>query len=204
LLGLPGAGKTTLTSFLTLQFALATLNKAETVIDRQGQSYGATRLPICVRVSEYSRALKQNAALKLGEFLPQPFIKQTGLTHVAALFQQTLAEGNGLVLLDGLDEIIEATERSHIRREIEEFIAAHSVTNAGNRFIITSRIAGYAKASLRSDYTHLTLAPLELAEIERFVNRWCVAVERHASANISDDEAARRAANRRHLARRQR
>src|SRR5206468_7533986 len=56
---------------------------------------------------------------------------------LADLLVTELAQGNCLVLLDGLDEIVNADDRRKVVERIEDFIRYHD--NRPNRFVITSR-----------------------------------------------------------------
>ncbi len=190
-LGDPGAGKTTLLRFLALQFAQACKTGQPNVTDKEGRAYGGTRLPVFFRVADFADAFAKNKNLKLRNFLAVPF----GDVHVLPVALETalfdaLQQGKALLLLDGLDEVIDTGDRAQIAREIEDFVAA---LHPHNRVIVTSRITGYREAALGGDYQHFTLLDLERPQIERFLTRWCQAQERFLSKDASAEELARRA-----------
>src|SRR5215471_8600879 len=75
-------------------------------------------------------------------------------------YQSTaLTAGHCLVLLDGLDEIVDADDRRGIVQRIEDFIRRHD--NHANSFVITSRIAGYRSAPLGAPFAHYTVQEMD-------------------------------------------
>ncbi len=165
-LGDPGTGKTTLLKYLALTFAEG---EART---RERLNLAETRLPIIAPIAAYDLALRSNPDLALADFLPQYFAA-LGLPDLAPLFRQALSDGDAVLLLDGLDEVLSAETRSTVVRRVE------ALTNAypRNRFIVTSRIAGYASAPLGSAFARLTVRPFERPEIETFARSWSRAYE---------------------------
>ncbi len=85
------------------------------------------------------------------------------------------AEGTCIVLLDGLDEIVNADERRHVVRQIDEFVTRHD--EKPNRFVITSRIAGYRSAPLGGLFAHSIIQDMDEVQIRHFLERWCFAIE---------------------------
>jgi HEAT repeat protein len=190
-LGDPGAGKTTLLRFLALQFAQAYKSGQPTVIDKEGRAYGETRLPVFLRVADFADAFAKNKNLKLRNFLAVPFGDvQAASEALQAVLFDALQQGRALLLLDGLDEVIDAGDRAQIAGEIESFVAA---LHSNIRVIVTSRITGYREAALGGDYQHFTLLDLERPQIERFLTRWCQAQERFLSRDASEAEVTRKA-----------
>jgi predicted NACHT family NTPase len=87
-----------------------------------------------------------------------------------------LEQGQGLVLLDGLDEVSDPGERFEVQEAIKAFIEdVHSKASGAsgyNRFLITSRVAGYDKNAFPA-YPHYTIAELTPEQIKAFLPRWC-------------------------------
>ena len=189
-LGDPGAGKTTLLRFLALQFAQSHRNGKPAVSGKDGAEYGETRLPIFLRVADYAEAFADDKTLRLAEFLATPFKDIAPEPAIASLFNDALKRGQAFVMLDGLDEVIDTSDRALIVRRIEDFVAG---LDARNRVIVTSRIVGYREAPLGGDYQHFTLLDLERDQIEQFLRNWCHETERFLSKDASEEEIARNA-----------
>jgi HEAT repeat protein/tRNA A37 threonylcarbamoyladenosine biosynthesis protein TsaE len=168
ILGDPGSGKTTFLRYLALTFA----EGREAAKQRLG--FEAEWLPILLPIDAYAAALRVEPELSLTDYLPRYFAsRELDLPELSAYFRQELAAGRCLVLLDGLDTVIDSAERLRVARRVEAFINRH----AGNRFVITSRIEGYREAPLLGDYLHCTASDLEMPEVEQFAHQWSLACE---------------------------
>jgi hypothetical protein len=206
----PGGGKSTFLRYLALQHAEALLVPGQEAVGAgdqhlPGELAGPALLPIFVRIAEYVEASRANP-LSLTRYLARYCIDHefdnTAEPELARLFQVKLSEGSCLILLDGLDEVVNAADRRMAVARVEEFISRYSsVPDQGqlessrpellfNHFIITSRIAGYSENTLK-----LSLAPslgrpeparrtyvygingLNYDQIRAYLERWCPAVE---------------------------
>ena len=200
ILGDPGAGKTTLLRYLALHFATARRDEAQTVLaGEEREDLGQMRLPIFFRIADYAEKLATQPDLKLEEFLQQ-FYRQweTQLTaastefsaeEVAQLLCEKLQSGQCIVLLDGLDEVFDRSSRKQIVDGIEAFVS----TYAGNKFVITSRIAGYQEVNLSQRFGHFTITEMEREQVERFLRRWCLAVEQAQQSEAATERQERNA-----------
>ncbi len=117
-------------------------------------------------------------------------------------FCHCLEQGQCLVLLDGLDEVSISTERTQVQEAIKAFIIDVRSKAAGasshNRFLITSRVAGYDQDAFPG-FRHYTLAELTPEQIKDFLPRWCRGVarddlQRTVSAETHEQEIIRKAA----------
>ncbi len=163
LLGDPGSGKSTLLKHLALN---AAINFQQT-----------KRLPILLPLAAYASALKARPQMSLREFLPE-FYKglQEFPENPALLFYEALQSGAALVLLDGLDEVTNPEERSHVVHHVKNFYLNHN--HAENKFVITSRIVGYREAPLEATgITHLSVLDFNKTQIEQFAKNWCSTYE---------------------------
>ncbi len=189
-LGDPGAGKTTLMRFLALHFARAVQQNETIVRDAENEEYGEACLPIFVRISRYAEYLREHPATSLRRFLPLAFDElNMAPEKLQRLFDDALRAKRAFVLLDGLDEVIAPGDRAQIATRIDEFVSA----NPGNRFLVTSRIAGYRIAPLGSEFAEFTLEDMETEQIHRFLQRWCLAYERHLTPDAPESDVQDRA-----------
>lgn len=177
MLGDPGSGKTTLLRHLAL-------SNARRLYQGQPASF-----PILLRIAAYAEN-NHWKNVTLTDFIPTYFRDQEcSASGLAVLLQQELAQGNCLVLFDGLDEIVEASDRRGIVGRIENFVRRYGGggLRGSNRFVITSRIAGYRNAPLGEPFTHYEIQEMDDVQIKRFVERWCRAVEDAQTPDLSHD-----------------
>lgn len=178
LLGEPGSGKTTFLYYLALEHALALRNQVKDT------GVGAARFPILLRIADYVEyGMRQGKSLS--EFLVDDCTRhECPAFALADLLTAELQAGRCLMLLDGLDEVVHTDDRQMVVRKLEEFVRRYD--DVPNRFIITSRGAGYREAPLSDTFAHYTLQELEERDIRRFLESWCPAVE----MALSSQEAA--------------
>ncbi len=165
-LGDPGSGKTTLLKHLALTFA-----DGRSVV-RERLELDEERLPILVPLAAYALTLRDEPELDLRGFVPRYFM-DLGLPDLEPLFQEALPGGTALVLLDGLDEIVDPRTRGTVLLAIERLVRAHP----DSRYVVTSRTAGYASMRLTAAFEVVTINPFERADIEKFCVQWSRAYE---------------------------
>jgi HEAT repeat protein len=176
ILGDPGAGKTTLMRYLALRHAQA---KRSGVVETE--ELGRVLIPLYLRIADYAEHADGQS---LTDFLPAHIC---GRDHadksLQALISKELHNGNCLILLDGLDEVIEPSQRSMIASQINSLMRAHEPQ--GNRLVVTSRVAGYRLSPLDGDIPHYRAQDMNDTQIERFLQQWCNAVERFQTPGLS-------------------
>jgi len=144
ILGRPGAGKT------TFMKRLATLcNRGEFL---PGQ------VPIFVTLKEFSETINQPGLLN---FVASSFVPDISMEAVG----QVLLQGRGLVLLDGLDEVLEV-HHDRVLREIKAFAQRY----AESHIIITCRIA--AREYVFEQFTEVEVADFSDEQIQDFADKW--------------------------------
>jgi len=84
-------------------------------------------------------------------------------------FEYWLADGRAMILLDGLDEVVEESKRYAVVQQIENFLGQYHQ----NLAIITSRPAGYKRDFFNSsEFEHYQLQLLDDAKVDEFIDHW--------------------------------
>lgn len=178
ILGDPGSGKTTLLRYLALKHAQALYEGRADA----NHGLGEARFPILVRIAEYA----ENSTWKnqaFSDFLVENHVLHECPRHgLADLLQTELEKGRCLVLLDGLDEIVDGDDRRGVGKRIEDFVQRYAAN--ANRFAITSRIAGYKIAPLGESFARYTVQDMDENQIHLFLDRWCQAVEDNQTPEV--------------------
>ena len=164
ILGDPGSGKTTLLHYLALQAA----NKFLAGMSRQ--------LPIFVPLAAYDDHLRRTTQdTALGDFLAAYYARWHNLPGLRSPFELVLQDGEALVLLDGLDEVLDTDTRRFVANQVDGFI--HRWMPGGSRFALSSRIVGYREAPLNSRLPHVTIVDFGPQEVDQFATQWCLTYE---------------------------
>lgn len=86
-------------------------------------------------------------------------------------FDRLLMGGGCLLMLDGLDEVVNRSQRGQVCQEIESLVRS---VYPGNRVIVTAREAGYGDEAVFSDrFTRLDVQDLDEDQIAVLVEKWC-------------------------------
>ncbi len=184
MLGDPGAGKTTLLRLLALRHAQALRSGESQLAD-----LGPVRLPVYIRIANFA---EDHGGRSLVDYVPACVRgEEDSDPAIAALIREWLERGKCLVLLDGLDEVIEPSQRAEIAAQIDSFIRAHK--RADTRFVVTSRVAGYRSAPLSGDIPHYCVRDMDDEQIQRFLKLWCYAVERFQTPELGPQAQTQKA-----------
>jgi tetratricopeptide (TPR) repeat protein len=203
ILGAPGAGKTTLLRYLALHYAKAKRDGLERVVGGSQEDLGAVRLPILIRIADYAERLDTEPDLSLHSYVQQ-FYRQWEAAFEAAeipavrttfpaLLLNQMHQGNCLILLDGLDEVFDQESRRQVVQGIDAFVAKFAGGESGNRFVVTSRIAGYRDVQLSARFQEFTIAEMAEAQVEEFLRRWCRAIEEAQQPEAGEAQWVRQA-----------
>jgi len=143
LIGAPGSGKSTLTRYLALIFARGQAAERLGIPEK--------RLPLLIPLRDYlaERARHTGDGFSFLDFL---YCNAEEILNVdpplpGGFFEHFLRRGECLVLFDGLDEVTELSERIAVRDAVRSFANAFP----DNRYLVTSRPAGYDEAPLPRD-----------------------------------------------------
>ncbi|MCW1968050.1 MAG: HEAT repeat domain-containing protein, partial [Anaerolineae bacterium] len=188
LLGDPGSGKSTLLRYLAHMHATAQRDGA--VSAGTGGELGPTLLPIFVRIADFVERPNWRSE-SLSDALPHLLSSQEcNAAGLATLLDTELAQGKCLVLLDGLDEVLTAADRNAVVHKIENLLHGYG---AGNRYVVTSRIAGYLAAPLAGEFATFTVQDMSEAQITQFLNGYCIAIENAQTPDLSAEQRRRNA-----------
>ena len=168
ILGDPGAGKTTFLKFLALKLARG-----------EGEELGLNgRLPILLPLAAYANALVEKN-VRLDDFIAAYFDETVAEHPVGEMLADALKNGLALILLDGLDEVKDLNLRNTVVERVMDFYAYHR--RKGNKFLLTSRVVGYRDVRpAAKNLAESTLVDFDDEEIEGFINRWTMALEKEA------------------------
>ncbi|MEM7119144.1 MAG: SUMF1/EgtB/PvdO family nonheme iron enzyme [Chloroflexota bacterium] len=184
LLGDPGSGKSTLTSYLTLGLAGDYLGKAEmnqSHLHDHGWDLSHQRLwPVHVVLREYAaHGLPQGQSL--WAFMAAELQKPSArLADYVPLLKAQLENQPCLVMLDGLDEVDQATSvRDALKQEILNFVTDFPQA----RLLVTSRPYAYGGGWHLPNFQVTRLLPFAMEtregqennQIGIFVNQWYTA-----------------------------
>jgi predicted NACHT family NTPase len=171
-LGAPGSGKTMLASYFALMLC-ETVQSDPTQIGLKAED---DYLPVVVRIRDWIlqpnmgllEYLRSNAEASLAcKDLPTGF------------FEHWLERGRALILLDGLDEVVDEAQRRKVAEQIETFLHQYQ----HNPAVITSRPAGYRWDFFNLDeFPHYTLESFDDKQVAAFIDHWY-------DSRLKDDKA---------------
>lgn len=181
IIGKAGSGKTTYLAFVASTLAAALLGQPLDIRLKPPQPDTALPVPLlaplrfwqvyreqCQQVNRYHTP----DAGTLGAFLLW-FLRARYKNFDAAedFFERLLRGGSGcLILLDGLDEVVQVSERRVVRDEVERVLTSQY---PGNRCLVTAREAGYRDAPFGGDFVRCDVQPLNEDQIAALVGAWC-------------------------------
>lgn len=182
--GFPGMGKSTLLSRLTLHMARRSLGRSDPYMP---QLLDPPLIPIFLSLGDYAYEFANAPGLSLSAYL-NIALNRLNIQDVNLLLYKHMKSGECLIMLDGLDEISDSEIRYRIQESIKTFIleqrSTSEETSDFNRFLITSRVAGYDQMAF-PEYPHYVLAELSAEQVEDFLPRWCRAnVRRYYDSTV--------------------
>jgi tetratricopeptide (TPR) repeat protein len=107
-----------------------------------------------------------------------------GNSDIPQLLCEQMRLGQCLMLLDGLDEVFSQESRRRIVERINQFVEEF----AANKFVVTSRIAGYRDVKLSERFAEFTIEDMGSEQVEGFLHRWCRAVEQAQQPEASEEQ----------------
>jgi energy-coupling factor transporter ATP-binding protein EcfA2 len=158
-LGEPGAGKSTLLDWLALVFCGE--------IEQQALQSLGDLLPIYLPLRTCAGDDRP-----LHELMSDPALLPLSHVPPQGFFQERLNKGGCLVLLDGLDEVVDRQARDRAADKINRLVRAFPK----NRYAVTCRTAGWEEGLLTGEFTRLLIRDFSEADTHRFVAGWYRAV----------------------------
>ncbi len=176
-LGDPGAGKSTLARYVMLALAEGHAHERLGLED--------VWLPILFPVAAFAEARERQPDLAPLDYLSE-YYKGLSQPDYGSLFRRALLGGRALLLLDGLDEVREG--RLELARCLEAFVREWDAP--GNRFVATSRSAGYDDAPLDDTlFVRATIQPFADDDVRLFAQKWSYAYERAGAQELPTEAA---------------
>ena len=190
--GFPGMGKSTLMARMTVHMARGSLVIPDPTMPYQLEP---KLIPIFLSLGRYASELdeakKCNQSLSLVSYLERT-LQDLNISGLIPFIQAALANGTCLILLDGLDEVSDHQTRKEVQEAIRNFILAQSSSTDGmnsyNRFLITSRVAGYDQNAFPT-YEHFAIAELTPEQVKDFILRWCRANARRDYGSMMSSQS---------------
>ncbi|MBD2104464.1 NACHT domain-containing NTPase [Leptolyngbya sp. FACHB-261] len=152
--GKPGAGKTTLLKHLALHFPIEHCHHCP-----MGE-LKEPPIPIFIQLKTFAEDKRR---LSLLEAITQEF--EPFIDDPETVVENLLKQGKCVVLLDALDEVVDA-ESERVYRAIDEFTQRY----AHNHFAISCRVG--ASEYVFPDFTDVEVADFDQDQIEEFVRNW--------------------------------
>jgi len=177
-LGAPGSGKTTLLRYLTQTYA----TKQQRKVHRKAPKL----IPILLYLRDVREKIVNNNLLTLVELINQQVEQQQQKYHLLNpppnWFAEKLLQNQCLVMLDGLDEVADETQRQQVSSWVDAQMHAYPDT----AFILTSRPFGYKTARLQQEVTVLEVQPFNLKQMQQFISSWYLETEVISRAGLDD------------------
>jgi formylglycine-generating enzyme required for sulfatase activity len=179
IIGGPGCGKSTLLAYLSLCLARR-VSTGELPFKLPSKT--AILVPVVIPLRYYRqyrancqpdpvRAPEQACAGTLRGFIPWYINRYSNRNFPEDFFDRLLRGGGCLLMLDGLDEVVNQAERAQVREEVERLVREQYPRNL---VIVTAREAGYQKDAVFSDdFLRLDVQPLEEEQVAALCENWC-------------------------------
>ena len=157
LIGGAGLGKTTTLNYLFCNYE---------------NLYNAKALKIKLDLKEYVEELADKKQGLLwciaNEFKKRTRYVDLSMEQIQSIVARELNDGKCLVILDALDEIPTQIHRDIVRNEIASFTTLYYL----NRYIISTREAGYLKNRFNDTFLHIRINQFNSKQIEEYSRSW--------------------------------
>jgi len=148
-LGKPGVGKTTFLKHLAIQ-----CNRG---------AFAAQQVPIFIMLRDFAEESRESSRVSLLDYIRQAWL--TAGVPDPSVLNTLLQEGHILLLLDGLDEVLNQ-DSINVLREIRTFSEKYHK----NQFVVSCRTT--AQKLQLSGFTDVEIAPFTQDQITIFAEKW--------------------------------
>lgn len=155
LLGNPGGGKST--SSLKLTFDVAS-----------GRLPDLATTPFLIVLREYAEQLELNRT-SIIQYIEALCETPYGIAPPEGVVEYLLNNGRAIVIFDGLDELLNTSDRREVAQIVEGFAYRYPMT----QILVTSRKVGYDEARLDDDlFSVVELQEFSREQVEAYVRKW--------------------------------
>ena len=169
LLGAAGLGKST-----TLNYLFCNYEKI----------FNANAIKIKIDLKEYANSIGEKKLDVFGclchEFSRRVPRSKLNICDIEKIIAEYLENGECLIILDALDEIPVQSLRNKVRDEIDNFCQVYYL----NRYIISSREAGYLRNRFDDNFLHIRINVFSDKQIKQYSRNWFKA--NYASGKFED------------------
>ncbi len=180
ILGDPGAGKSTMMQYLTLQTAY----NAAKVKNKQTPFLGQ-QIPILIRLNKFYDIKDWPADKDLLSAIKTEIEINSGASIPEGFLEKKLKAGKCIILLDAFDELASEKARRLLAEKTKNLVARYPE----NQFIVTSRITGYSNQLAGAGFANpYTIQVLNSDHIKTFIHKWYENLARLQMADKAEDE----------------
>jgi hypothetical protein len=183
ILGDPGGGKTTMMRWMATAYLLRQMtDPTRTQLPDINTLPDVDLVPVMIRCRDLSAECLSGSMYNfLSQTLSKTELSPAEADIIRAVVTDRMAEGSTLFIVDGLDEITDASVRVRFCRQLEQIATAYPLA----WMVVTSRIVGYRAMPyrMRSGFEHTTIADLEPDQKDDFARRWCKVTPPPETAN---------------------
>ncbi|MBD1539189.1 hypothetical protein HC749_13545 [Arthrobacter sp. S13_S34] len=178
LIGGPGQGKSTITQFLAQLYRAEFLSgtgvareaelkaELETLENKRAElgiaAPKARRWPIRILLSDLADSLARSESISVLDYIAKAISLRSSVPIEASHMRRWLGAYPWLVLVDGLDEVPNTSNRREVMKAVDEFSLEIAAASADVAVVATTRPQGYSEEFSPTVYSHLTLSPLPL------------------------------------------